>query len=62
MNNLGELFFQWRNAISADSVTTGRPPLLLTAAVYFAAEFFLYGEPRTYPVQSINENLDWVNV
>jgi chitinase len=62
MNNLGELFFQWRNAISAESVTTGRPPLLLTAAVYFAAEFFLSGEPRAYPVQSINENLDWVNV
>ncbi|XP_004508382.1 class V chitinase CHIT5b [Cicer arietinum] len=62
MNSLGELFLQWRNAIAAESSVTGKPPLLLTAAVYFAASFFLSGEPRTYPVDSINKNLDWINV
>ncbi|CAK8563544.1 unnamed protein product [Lathyrus sativus] len=62
MNDLGELFLQWRNAISDEAVATGKPPLLLTAAVYFAAGLFLSGEPRDYPVFSINKNLDWINV
>ncbi|KEH32177.1 putative glycoside hydrolase family 18, catalytic domain, glycoside hydrolase superfamily [Medicago truncatula] len=62
MNDLGEMLFQWRKAISDEGATTGRPPLLLTAAVYFAVNFSIYGEPRMYPVNSINENLDWVNV
>jgi len=62
MNDLGELLFQWRKAISEEGASTGRPPLLLTAAVYFAVNFSIFGEPRMYPVNSINENLDWVNV
>ena len=62
MNSLGELLFQWRKAISDEGATTGRPPLLLTAAVYYAVNFSLFGEPRMYPVNSINENLDWVNI
>lgn len=62
MNDLGDLFLHWRNAISNEAISTGKPPLLLTAAVYFAAGLFLSGEPRTYPVDSINKNLDWINV
>ncbi|KEH32176.1 putative glycoside hydrolase family 18, catalytic domain, glycoside hydrolase superfamily [Medicago truncatula] len=62
MNDLGELLFQWRRAISDEATSTSRPPLLLTAAVYFAVNFFLSGERRMYPVDSINKNLDWVNV
>ena len=62
MNDLGELLFQWRKAISDEAASTGRPPLLLTAAVYFSVNFFLSGQPRMYPVDSINKNLDWVNV
>lgn len=62
MNDLGEFFCQWRLAINYEAIVTKRPPLLLTSAVYYAAGFFLSGESRTYPVDSINKNLDWVNV
>ncbi|RYR30462.1 hypothetical protein Ahy_B01g055229 [Arachis hypogaea] len=63
MNDLGQLFHEWRLAISADAVATRRPPLLLTAAVYFAVDFFLSSTPpHKYPVDSINQNVDWVNV
>ncbi|KAE9609777.1 hypothetical protein Lal_00006191 [Lupinus albus] len=61
-NNLGSLFQEWRIAITADAALTRKPPLLLTAAVYFAVDFFLSDNPRTYPVTSINQNVDWVNV
>ncbi|KAK7291980.1 hypothetical protein RIF29_07571 [Crotalaria pallida] len=61
-DNLGSLFQEWRVAITADAAVTGSSPLLLTAAVYFAADFFLSDAPRTYPVASINQNVDWVNV
>ncbi|XP_061375775.1 nod factor hydrolase protein 1-like [Gastrolobium bilobum] len=62
MNDLAQLFQEWRHAIAVEASAAGRPPLLLTAAVYFAVDFFLSGTPRTYPVASINQNLDWVNV
>ncbi|XP_027368782.1 nod factor hydrolase protein 1-like [Abrus precatorius] len=64
MNNLGLLFAEWRAAISAEASATCRPPLLLTAAVYFAVDFFLSDTTSltTYPVDSINKNVDWVNV
>ncbi|GLJ54266.1 hypothetical protein SUGI_1164150 [Cryptomeria japonica] len=62
MENLGESFSEWRQAIDSESRSSGRPPLLLSAAVYFAQRFFLWGEHRRYPSASIAENLDWVNV
>ncbi|KAK7265132.1 hypothetical protein RJT34_32748 [Clitoria ternatea] len=63
MNHLAQLLHEWRAAIAAESVATCRKPLLLTAAVYFAANFFLSKAPSlTYPIHSINENVDWVNV
>ncbi|XP_028783594.1 nod factor hydrolase protein 1-like [Neltuma alba] len=62
MDHLGLLLRDWRNAILDDAKSRGQPPLLLTAAVYFAVEFFLSPTPRTYPVASINDNMDWINV
>ncbi|KAI6679194.1 hypothetical protein NL676_033075 [Syzygium grande] len=62
MADLGLLFQEWRSAMKREAKATGRPPLLLTAAVYFAVDFFLSGTYRMYPVASINKNLDWINV
>lgn len=62
MENLGTLFAEWRHAIDLEATASGRPRILLTAAVYFAQYFFLRGEKRAYPATSIARNLDWVNV
>ncbi|KAI4305435.1 hypothetical protein L6164_028801 [Bauhinia variegata] len=62
MNDLDLLLKEWRLAINLDATTSGRPPLLLSAAVYFAVEFFLSNTSRSYPVASMNQNMDWINV
>ncbi|KAJ8767719.1 hypothetical protein K2173_020659 [Erythroxylum novogranatense] len=65
MENLGKLFQEWRQAILEEAKLTRRSPLLLTAAVYFSPEFLWGGNGngnyRKYPVESIAENLDWIN-
>lgn len=61
MGNLGLLFEEWRAEINKEAKLTKRAPLLLTAAVYFSVDFFLWGEFRTYPVASIRKNMDWVS-
>ncbi|KAJ4846783.1 hypothetical protein Tsubulata_014096 [Turnera subulata] len=61
MANLAKLFQEWRNAIEKEAKSTGRSPLLLTAAVYFSADFRWDEVYRKYPVKSINKNLDWIN-
>lgn len=61
MQNLGYLFEEWRVALQKDAKATYRPPLLLTAAVYFSATFFMSDEYQSYPVGSIVKNLDWIN-
>lgn len=60
MNNLGQLFSEWRSAIQAEAQDTGNDPLLLTAAVYFSHEFFAWGDVREYPTAV--DNLDWINI
>lgn len=62
MDNLDLLLNDWRCAILDDAKSSGRRPLLLTSAVYFAAEFFLSNTSRAYPAASINVNMDWINV
>ncbi|KAJ8562226.1 hypothetical protein K7X08_011517 [Anisodus acutangulus] len=62
MENLAILLDQWRVEVKKESLTTKRPQLLITAAVYFSVDFFLSGEFRSYPVNSINKNLDWINL
>ncbi|XP_009589588.1 nod factor hydrolase protein 1-like [Nicotiana tomentosiformis] len=62
MENLAILLDQWRVEVKKESWTTKRKPLLITAAVYFSVDFFLSGEFRSYPVPSLNKNLDWINL
>lgn len=61
MRDIGILFQEWREAIKKDAKSSCRPALLLTAAVYFSADFFLSEIQRSYPIRSINRNLNWVN-
>lgn len=60
MDNLGLLFEEWRAALVKDAAATRRSRLLLSAAVYFAAEF-ITADNRSYPATSIEKNVDWVN-
>lgn len=58
MANLGSLLNEWRAAVATEAKTTGKPPLLLTAAFYYAASI----NGLNYPVQSIANSLDWINL
>ncbi|PIA43600.1 hypothetical protein AQUCO_01900180v1 [Aquilegia coerulea] len=61
MYDLGQLLNEWRVALKQEAHTTCQSPLLLSAAVYFSPEFFLDKIFRSYPIDSIKKNLDWVN-
>ncbi|XP_031386647.1 uncharacterized protein LOC116200094 isoform X3 [Punica granatum] len=61
MEDFGLLLKEWRAAVNHEARAARRPPLLLTAAVYFAADFFLDEVHRAYPARQISENLDWIN-
>ncbi|XP_010050309.2 class V chitinase CHIT5b [Eucalyptus grandis] len=61
MKDLAHLLREWRLEIIKEARATEQPPLLLTAAVYFAADFFLDPVYRMYPVAAIRKNLDWIN-
>ncbi|XP_039164636.1 class V chitinase CHIT5b-like [Eucalyptus grandis] len=61
MKDLAHLLREWRLEIIKEARATKQPPLLLTAAVYFAADFFLDPVYRMYPVAAIRKNLDWIN-
>lgn len=58
MANLGLLCSEWRTAVIAENPNN---PLLLTAAVYYNVTLVYVGT-GTYPVKSIANNLDWINV
>ncbi|XP_022973735.1 acidic mammalian chitinase-like [Cucurbita maxima] len=62
MKYFADLIIQWRKTIDREAKTTSRPPLLLTAAVYYASEFLTYGERRSFPAEAISKSLDWINV
>ncbi|PKA57582.1 chitinase [Apostasia shenzhenica] len=64
MSDLGYLFVEWRRAAEEDAAAYVQPPLLLTAAVYFASNFFLSGKtpPVSYPIAAMAASLDFVNV
>ncbi|KAG6424217.1 hypothetical protein SASPL_114632 [Salvia splendens] len=61
MENLGFLLDQWREAVQNEAANTRRRPLLLTATVYYSAEFS-WGVPRAFPAASMSRNLDLINV
>lgn len=62
MDYFSYLLDDWRSEVEAEAKETSRPTILLTAAVYFANSFFLAETVRSYPADSINKNLDWINV
>ena len=62
MKLLGLLLKEWRHAINKEAQQTSRPPLLLTAAVYFSVEFFLDDVDRQFPVAAMRKSMDWINV
>ncbi|KAJ7545572.1 hypothetical protein O6H91_08G001800 [Diphasiastrum complanatum] len=61
MKNLATLLSEWRQRVNNESARSDRPPLLLTAAVYYASALNV-GNGPTYPVKSIASNLNWVNI
>ena len=61
MSNLALLYKQWRKSLDQEAKASGKPRLLLTSAVYYASEFSVYGEPRSYPAGSISRYVDWVS-
>ncbi|KAL0307592.1 UNVERIFIED_CONTAM: Nod factor hydrolase protein 1 [Sesamum angustifolium] len=61
MQNLDCLLDEWRVEVGKEAGATGRPPLLLTAAVYYSA-FISWPALRAYPSGSISKNLDWINL
>ncbi|KAF4358466.1 hypothetical protein G4B88_020144 [Cannabis sativa] len=62
MMDFGLLLKEWRWAVTKEAQLTSRPPLLLTAAVYFSPQFFLSEVNHSFPVPAMRESLDWINV
>ncbi|EEF38860.1 chitinase, putative [Ricinus communis] len=62
MQDLGLLFQEWRVAIRNEAKSTNKPPLLLTAAVYFSVEFLWSAVYRKFPVAAMEQSLDLINV
>ncbi|KAE9462618.1 hypothetical protein C3L33_05468, partial [Rhododendron williamsianum] len=58
MANLGVLLDEWRAAVATEAQSAGQPTLLLTAAFYYAPSI----NGLNYPVQSISNSLDWINL
>ncbi|CAA3027548.1 chitotriosidase-1-like [Olea europaea subsp. europaea] len=58
MANLGLLLNEWRTAVAVEATASSKLALVLTAAISFAPTV----NGLKYPVQSINSNLDWINV
>lgn len=58
MVNMGVLFEEWRMAIALEATISGKSQLFLTASVGYTP----LTPSRSYPVDSIKKNLDWVHV
>lgn len=62
MENFGDLLQEWRLAVTEEANSTGQPPLLLTAAVYYLTTITWPTYTRSYPVSTMSTNLDFINV
>ncbi|CAN1173509.1 Class V chitinase, partial [Linum perenne] len=60
MANFGSLLTEWRAAVAAEARTSGKPPLLLSAAVLYLPYYYSNAVP--YPVRTISNSLDWINL
>lgn len=58
MTSFSTLFSEWRAAVETESQSSGKPRLLLSAAVFRSSNY--YGVP--IPAQSLAAKLDWINV
>ncbi|XP_017982254.1 PREDICTED: chitotriosidase-1 [Theobroma cacao] len=58
MANFGALLREWRVAVNNEARNTGRSPLLLAAAVFYSSNYY----SLDYPVQTVANSLDWINV
>ncbi|CAH2078503.1 unnamed protein product, partial [Thlaspi arvense] len=58
MSDFGTLLQEWRSAVEAESTSSGKPRLLLTAAVCYSSNC----DSVLYPVQAVSNSLDWVNL
>ncbi|PIA45729.1 hypothetical protein AQUCO_01600164v1 [Aquilegia coerulea] len=61
MSNFTLLMQEWRYTTEVESLLTGSPRLLLSAAVYFASHFILTNPSLSYPGASINKYMDFVS-
>ncbi|OAY65911.1 Chitinase-3-like protein 2 [Ananas comosus] len=62
LTNLGILIAEWRAQIEDEAKRSSRPPLLLTATVYFSNHIFDGpSDDLDYPIDAISSNLDWIN-
>lgn len=58
MDDFGKLLQEWRLAVIAEARSSGKPRLLLTAAVFYSYSYYSV----LHPVQAIADSLDWVNL
>ncbi|GLT62605.1 hypothetical protein SLA2020_352270 [Shorea laevis] len=58
MTNLGTLLEEWREAVASESSTSGKSPLLLVMCTHRVPSL----DSVSYPVESMNRNLDWVHI
>ncbi|MCD9561217.1 hypothetical protein HAX54_020218 [Datura stramonium] len=59
MLNLALLFKEWRLAINTESLTSSKPPLILSAAVYFSPNSLLSG--AFYPGEALSNYADFLS-
>ncbi|CAN4084465.1 unnamed protein product [Withania somnifera] len=59
MHNLALLLKEWRLAINKEPLTSSKPPLILSAAVYFSPNALLSG--TFYPGQALSSYLDFLS-
>ncbi|KAG6628029.1 hypothetical protein CIPAW_15G171600 [Carya illinoinensis] len=57
----GSLHQLFHYGVKQESCTSGKPRLLLSAAVYFASSFFLSNITSTYPAEVMKKYLDFVS-
>ncbi|CAL1358857.1 unnamed protein product [Linum trigynum] len=60
MANFGALLTEWRAAVAAEARSSGKQPLLLTAAVLYLPYYYSSAVP--YPIRTISNSLDWINL
>ncbi|CAI0394966.1 unnamed protein product [Linum tenue] len=51
---------EWRAAVAEEARSSGQSPLLLSAAVLYLSYYYSPSVP--YPVQTISNSLDWINL